>query len=85
MGAEATKILADNHRMYEELKFLHTMTADIEAEKTSLLQQLQSATRLIIICVIIIVYFYDDNMMMISVNTYCVKYEESKLLFPSHL
>ena len=35
MGAEATKILADNHRMYEELKFLHTMTADIEAEKVN--------------------------------------------------
>lgn len=33
MGAEAIKILADNNRMYEELKFLHTMTADIEAEK----------------------------------------------------
>lgn len=35
MGAEAKKILADNQRMYEELKFLHTMTADIEAEKVS--------------------------------------------------
>jgi hypothetical protein len=30
MGAEAKKILADNQRMFEELKFLHTMTADIE-------------------------------------------------------
>jgi hypothetical protein len=37
MGAEATKILADNNRMYEELKFLHTMTADIEAEKVGTL------------------------------------------------
>jgi hypothetical protein len=45
MGAEAKKILADNQRMYEELKFLHTMTADIEAEKTALQMNLQSCKR----------------------------------------
>lgn len=33
MGDEARKILADNNRMYGELKFLETMTTDIEAEK----------------------------------------------------
>ena len=36
MGAEAMKISADNFRMYDELKFLHTMTAQIETEKVTL-------------------------------------------------
>ena len=35
MGAEAMKISADNFRMYDELKFLHTMTAQIETEKVT--------------------------------------------------
>jgi hypothetical protein len=33
MSAEAKKILADNNRMFEELKFHHTMTAELELEK----------------------------------------------------
>ena len=37
MGAEAMKISADNFRMYDELKFLHTMTAQIETEKVTLI------------------------------------------------
>jgi hypothetical protein len=45
MGTEAKKILADNDRMYDELKFLQVTTADLEAEKNALQQQLQSTKR----------------------------------------
>lgn len=33
MSIEARRVLADNNRMYDELKFLQTMATDIEAEK----------------------------------------------------
>jgi hypothetical protein len=33
MSVEARRVLADNNRMYDELKFLQAMTTDIEAEK----------------------------------------------------
>lgn len=36
MGTEVTKISADNFRMYDELRFLHSMTAEIETEKVIL-------------------------------------------------
>jgi hypothetical protein len=35
MGDEARKILADNNRMFEELKFHHSEAADYQAEKVT--------------------------------------------------
>ena len=35
MGSEAKKIVADNERMFEELKFLHSSTADLESDKSA--------------------------------------------------
>ena len=35
MGSEASRIISDNNRMYEELQFLQITTADIECEKVS--------------------------------------------------
>ena len=45
MGEEAKKILADNNRMHEELKFHHAATADLHTEKTTLITQLKSTKR----------------------------------------
>lgn len=45
MGQEAKKILADNHRMFEELKFHHNEAADNAAEKKLLQNELQKAKR----------------------------------------
>lgn len=35
MGSEASKIISDNNRMYEELQFLQATTTDIECEKVT--------------------------------------------------
>ena len=51
MGTEAKKIVADNDRMFEELKFLHSSTADLEADKSAIQQQLMESKREISILV----------------------------------
>lgn len=45
MGVEAQKLMANNNHMYEELKFLHAYTAELQAEKTKLEQSLTVTTR----------------------------------------
>lgn len=45
MGEEAKKILADNNRMFEELKFHHNEAADMQAEKNQLVTALTTAKR----------------------------------------
>jgi hypothetical protein len=45
MGEEAKKILADNNRMFEELKFHHNEAADNQAEKSVMLADLTLAKR----------------------------------------
>jgi len=45
MGEEAKKILADNNRMFEELKFHHNEAADMQAEKNALVTNLTTAKR----------------------------------------
>jgi hypothetical protein len=45
MGLEAKKIIAENTRMYEELKFHNTMTAELQADKTVLEKDLASHKR----------------------------------------
>ncbi|KAJ1400932.1 hypothetical protein B484DRAFT_339101 [Ochromonadaceae sp. CCMP2298] len=45
MGEEAKKILADNNRMFEELKFHHNEAADNQAEKSVMLADLTLARR----------------------------------------
>jgi chromosome segregation ATPase len=45
MGEEAKKILADNNRMFEELKFHHNEAADLQAEKSNLAAALVTAKR----------------------------------------
>ena len=45
MGEEVKKIVAENTRMFEELKFHHVMTADLQADKSSLEKELQTAKR----------------------------------------
>uniref|UniRef100_A0A7S3M0U4 Coiled-coil domain-containing protein 176 n=1 Tax=Spumella elongata TaxID=89044 RepID=A0A7S3M0U4_9STRA len=45
MGEEAKKILADNNRMFEELKFHHNEAADMQAEKSQLVVNLTTAKR----------------------------------------
>lgn len=45
MGEEAKKILADNNRMFEELKFHHAESSENQAEKNRLLVELKNARR----------------------------------------
>ena len=45
MGEEARRILADNDRMFEEIKFHQTMSYDLEASKTDLASKLAVARR----------------------------------------
>ena len=45
MGEEAKKILADNNRMFEELKFHHNEAADLQTEKNQLVASLTTAKR----------------------------------------
>lgn len=45
MGVEAQKLMANNNHMYEELKFLHAYTAELQAEKTKLENSLSVTTR----------------------------------------
>ena len=45
MGEDAKKILADNHRMFEELKFHHAESANIQTEKTTIQMELSNARR----------------------------------------
>jgi chromosome segregation ATPase len=45
MGEEAKKILADNNRMFEELKFHHNEAADLQAEKAALVASLTTSKR----------------------------------------
>lgn len=45
MGEEVKKIIADNTRMFEELKFHSVMTADLQADKTALESELQTTKR----------------------------------------
>jgi hypothetical protein len=45
MGEEVKKIVNDNTRMSEELKFHNVMTADLQADKTCLEKELQTAKR----------------------------------------
>lgn len=45
MGEEAKKILSDNARMHEELKFHQTATTDLNTEKLSLNSQIKMAKR----------------------------------------
>ena len=45
MGEELKKIVAENTRMFEELKFHHVMTADLQADKAALEKELQTVKR----------------------------------------
>lgn len=45
MGEEARKIMAENTKMYEELKFLNNMSAELQADKTLLEKELEIAKR----------------------------------------
>jgi len=45
MGVEAQKLMVNNNHMYEELKFLHAYTAELQAEKTKLENSLSVTTR----------------------------------------
>lgn len=45
MGEEAKKIVADNHRMFEELKFHHAEYANIQTEKNNMAMDLASSRR----------------------------------------
>eukprot|EP01036_Dinobryon_divergens_P022405 gene22405-30656_t len=45
MGEEAKKILADNNRMFEELKFHHAESSENQADKNKLMFELKTARR----------------------------------------
>lgn len=45
MGEEIKKILADNNRMFEELRFHHTESVNFQAEKTALMSDLSTSKR----------------------------------------
>lgn len=45
MGMEAQKLMVNNNHMYEELKFLHAFTAELQQEKTRLENSLSVTTR----------------------------------------
>ncbi len=45
MGVEIQKIVNQNNNMYEELKFLHAFTADLQNEKARLEMSLSVTTR----------------------------------------
>eukprot|EP01038_Epipyxis_sp_PR26KG_P006369 gene6369-8771_t len=45
MGEEAKKLLVDNNRMFEELKFHHAEAAEFQTEKAKLILQLATAKR----------------------------------------
>ena len=45
MGEEARRIVAENTRMFEELKFHHTMTAELQADKAALEKELAEHKR----------------------------------------
>lgn len=45
MGEEARRILSDNNRMHEELKFHHNAASDLQAEKLVLANQLSNCKR----------------------------------------
>ena len=45
MGEEAMRIVSENTRMYEELKFHHTMSAELQNDKTALEKELAEQKR----------------------------------------
>ena len=45
MGEEAKKLVADNHRMFEELKFHHAESANIQTEKNAIGLELVNSRR----------------------------------------
>jgi len=45
MGEDAKRMMADNSRMYEELKFHNAMTAELQTDKTLLSKELAMAKR----------------------------------------
>ena len=45
MGEEVKKIVSENTRMFEELKFHHVMTADLQSDKAALEKELQTVKR----------------------------------------
>lgn len=44
MGTEAQKLMVNNNHMYEELKFLHALSAELQTEKVRLTVLLRSKT-----------------------------------------
>ncbi|RYY84925.1 hypothetical protein EON63_08325 [archaeon] len=45
MGEDVKKIIADNARLHEELRFHHTESSDFQTEKASLSMELTAARR----------------------------------------
>ena len=53
MGEEAKKILADNNRMFEELKFHHAESSENQADKVCILYfflKIQQSRHLVSLC-----------------------------------
>ena len=53
MGEEAKKILADNNRMFEELKFHHAESSENQADKVCILYfflKIQQSHHLVSLC-----------------------------------